>query len=200
MKALKLPDLTFAEYIQQEIESDTKYEYHDGKIYAGAGGTLNHGKICGNVYAELRSKLKGKASNCLPFNSEIKLHIAKTGSYVYPDAMVICGDVETPENNEHAVTNPVLIIEVLSKSTAEYDRGDKFYFYRQIPGFREYVLIEQDRHIVDVHFKAAQTNMWRITRYQGLDAVVKLRSIGVEMGMEDLYFSAEISGEGAKIK
>lgn len=189
MKALKLPDLTFAEYLQQEIESDTKYEYHNGKIYAMAGGTLNHGKICGNVYTELRGILKG--SNCLPFNSEIKLHIEKTDSYVYPDAMVICGDVETPENNEHAVTNPVLIIEVLSKSTAEYDRGDKFYFYRQIPGFREYVLIEQDRHIVDVHFKAAQTNMWRITRYQGLKAAVKLQSVGAEINMEDLYFSTE---------
>ena len=115
MKANKLPRLTVEEYIQQEVESNSKYEYHNGKIFAHAGGTLNHGLICGNVYSELRNALKNKASNCLPFTSDIKLHIETTNSYVYPDSMVICGKIESAKNDKNSVTNPSLIIRVHSK-------------------------------------------------------------------------------------
>jgi len=146
MKAHNLPILSFDEYLKQEAESNQKYEYHDGKIFALAGGTVNHGKICGNIYSELRNQLKTKQSNCPPFNSDVKLFIKQSNSYVYPDTMVICEDdnVGESKNNEHSVSNPKIIIEVLSKSTSGYDRGDKFYLYRQIPSFEEYVLIEQD--------------------------------------------------------
>jgi Uma2 family endonuclease len=192
MKAHKLPRLSVEEYIQQEIESNTKYEYHDGEIYALAGGTLNHGLICGNIYSELRNELKTNGSKCLPFTSEIKLYIEKTNSYVYPDSMVICGEIEQSEKNNNSVTNPVLIVEVLSKSTAEYDRGDKFYLYRQIPGFKEYVLIEQKKYVVDVHYKSDDSDLWRITRYEGLDKVVKLQSVDVIISMKDLYFRTQI--------
>ena len=82
MKAHKISNLTVQQYIQQELEANAKFEYHNGKIYALAGGTLNHGLICGNVYSELRSKLKNKDSNCLPLNSDVKLFIEKTNSYV----------------------------------------------------------------------------------------------------------------------
>jgi len=192
MKAHKLPRFSVEEYVQQEIDSNTKYEYHDGKIYALVGRTINHGLICGNVYSELRNELKTKGSNCLPFTSEVKLYIEKTNSYVYPDSMVICGEIESAKNEKNAVVNPELIIEVLSDSTAEYDRGDKFFLYGQIPGFREYVLIEQKRYVVDVHFKSNESDLWKITRYEGLDKIVKLQSIGVAIKMEDLYYRTEI--------
>ncbi len=193
MKAHKLPTLSVKEYIQQEIESNTKYEFHNGKIYALAGGTLNHGLISGNVYSEMRNKLKENGSQCLPFNSDIKLNIELSKSYVYPDTMVICGDIERSDEDSNSVTNPVLIVEVLSKSTAEYDRGDKFHLYRKIPSFKEYVLIEQKKYVVDVHYKSNNSDLWRITRYEGLDKIVKLQSIGVEISMEELYFRTEIN-------
>jgi len=193
MKANKLPILSVKEYIQQEVESNIKYEYHNGKIYALAGGTLNHGLIGGNVYSEMRNKLKANKSKCLPFNSDVKLHIEESNSYVYPDTMVICGDIEQSTEDENSVTNPVLVVEVLSKSTAEYDRGDKFYLYRKIPTFKEYVLIEQKRHVVDVHYKRNNSDLWQITRYEGLDKVIKLQSIGIEISMEELYFRTNIS-------
>ena len=192
MKVHQTPNLSVEEYLCQEIETDTKYEYHDGKIYSLAGGTLNHGMISGNIYMDIGVELEKKNSNCLPFNSDIKLHIESINSYVYPDCMVICGDIEKSSNNENSVVNPVLIIEVLSKSTASYDRGDKFYFYRQIPSFKEYVLIEQDKHVVDVHFKGESSDFWKITRYEGLDKIVELQSIGVELSMERLYRRTEI--------
>jgi Uma2 family endonuclease len=187
-----MPELSVQEYIQQEIGSNTKYEYHDGKIYALAGGTLNHGLISGNVYNELRVHLKKKDSDCLPFNSDVKLFIASTNSYVYPDSMVIGGEIESSEEDNNAVANPVLIVEVLSDSTADYDRGDKFYLYRQIPSFKEYLLIEQKKHVVDVHFKNKNSDLWRITRYEGLDKMIPIHSLGIEISMSDLYYRTKI--------
>ncbi|MEM6966389.1 MAG: Uma2 family endonuclease [Bacteroidota bacterium] len=193
MKAHRLSKFTVAEYIQQEIDTNTKHEYHDGRIFALAGGTLNHGIICGNIYTEIRIQLKNKQSNCLPFNSDVKLAIEATNSYVYPDAMVVCNDFEVTDENESSVKNPVLVVEVLSSSTAEYDRGDKFYLYRQIPSFKEYILIEQKKHVVDVHYKHPSSDLWRITRYEGLDKKVKIQSLGIEVPMEDIYYRTKIT-------
>lgn len=192
MKAHKIPKLTVEEYIQQEIESNSKYEFHDGKIFALAGGTLNHGLIGGNIYSELRTELRNINSNCLPFNSDIKLEIESTNSYVYPDSMVICGEIEESKKDENSVKNPILIIEVLSKTTADYDRGDKFYLYRQIPTFKEYVLIEQKKYVVDVHYKHPNSDLWSITRYKGLDKKVNLQSLNLEISMEDIYYRTKI--------
>lgn len=192
MKAQQLPNLSVEEYIQLERDSSARYEYHDGKIYALAGGTLNHGLICGNAYSSMRNALEKKGSACLPCTSEVKLHIGETNSFVYPDAMVICGEIEPAPEDQNAVVNPILIVEVLSESTAEYDRGDKFYLYRQIPGFREYVLIEQKKHVVDVHFKSDNSDLWRITRHEGLDKKIKLHSLGIEITMEALYYRTKI--------
>ena len=192
MKAHKISNLTVKEYIQQEINSGIKYEFHNGKIYALAGGTLNHGLISGNIYSELRNKLQSKLSTCLPFNSDVKLHINESNSYVYPDTMVICGEIEKSQEDSNSVTNPILIIEVLSKSTAEYDRGDKFHLYRQISTFKEYILIEQGRYIVDVHFKHENSDLWRITRYEGLDKIVKIQSLNIEISMEEIYYRTEL--------
>lgn len=196
MKAHKLPYITVEEYIKKETETKINHEYHDGKVYALAGGTLNHGLLCGNVYSEIRNQLTKKKSKCIPLTSEIRLFISERNSYVYPDSMVICGAIEKSEDEKNSVTNPILIVEVLSKSTAEYDRGDKFYFYRQLPSFKEYVLIEQDRHIVDVHYKREGSDLWQITRYEGLDKVIKLQSLAIEITMEELYFRTEITPVG----
>ena len=161
MKSQRLPKLSVEEYIEQETQESIKYEYHNGRIYALAGGTLNHGLISGNAHLEIGIQLKNKGNNCLPFNSDVKLFIESTNSYVYPDSMVICGEIEESNENKDSVVNPILIVEVLSKSTADYDRGDKFYLYRQIPSFREYVLIEQKKHVVDVHYKHEKSDLWR---------------------------------------
>lgn len=192
MKAHNIPSLTIEEYIKQERESDNKYEYHDGRIYALAGGTINHGMLCGNIFGELRSKLKENKSKCKPYTSEIKVFIKKTNSFVYPDSMVICGEIEKSELENNSVTNPIAIVEVLSKSTSSYDRGDKFYLYRQLSSLKEYVLIEQDRCVVDVHFNE-NSDFWRITRYQGLDQKIHFQSIGIEISMKDLYDDLEFS-------
>ena len=184
--------LTFDEYIQHEVETGQKFEYHDGKIFALAGGALEHALLIGNIYSEVRTGLRNKKSNCKPITNDAKLYIEKENKYVYPDSMVVCGDIERSDQSKDAVTNPILIVEVLSKSTIEYDRGDKFYFYRQIPSLQEYVLIEQSRYVVEVYYKKDKNDLWRISRYEGLDEMINLQSVGAEISMKELYFDIDI--------
>ncbi len=194
MKAHKLPKFSLEEYIQHEIQTKQKHEFHDGALFALAGGSLEHALLVGNIYAELRNGLKAKNSNCKPITSEAKLHIKKENKYLYPDCMVVCGEIEKSEDHKEALCNPMLIVEVLSKSTSEYDRGDKFYFYRQIPSLREYVLIEQSRYVVEVFYKKSKNSLWSISRYEGLAENVKLQSLGIEVNMKDLYFDIKLDG------
>lgn len=195
MKTHKLSRLTVEEYIRYENETGERHEYHDGMIYALAGGSLEHALLIGNVYSELRNGLKKKGSNCKPITNDAKLYIEKENKYVYPDTMVICGDFEKSRESKDAVTNPILIVEVLSKSTSEYDRGDKFYFYRQIPSLQEYVLIEQNRYVVEVYYKKERNDLWRISRYEGLDEMISIQSLNIEIEMKELYFDINIENK-----
>ncbi len=191
MKTHKLTQSTVAEYIQREKDNGLKYEYHDGEIFAMEGGSYNHGLLCGNIYAEMRRALRAKGNSCKPLSSEIKLYIATKNNYVHPDSMVVCGEVNKADDDKNAVTNPTLIVEVLSKSTADYDRGDKFHTYRQIPEFKEYVLIDQYKEVVEVFYKPDHVDLWKISRYEGLAAIIELESIGIAIKMSDLYFDVD---------
>ena len=174
------------DYLEVEYTSKQKHEYEGGHIFAITGGSINHGILCGNAYTELRSGLKKRNSSCNAFGSEIKIHIEKADSLVYPDAMVICTDIETSEADTEAVVNPILVVEVLSKSTESYDRGDKFHKYRQLESLKEYVLIAQDKPVVETFYKR-ESNIWEIARFAGLDQLIDLKSLNFIIRMEDLY-------------
>lgn len=193
MKAQKESKITVSEYLAIEQESDKRYEYHNGEIFALAGGSINHGLLCGNIYAEIRNGLKKKKSDCKPYMSDIKLHIEEQKTFVYPDTMVVCGDLETSPENENSILNPILVVEVLSKSTANYDRGDKFFLYKKIATLQEYVLIEQDKAQVDIFYKKTGSDLWKISRYEGLDTKIKFQSINLEIKMSELYFDIDFA-------
>lgn len=106
--------------------------------------------------------------------------------------MVICGELKKSTETQEAISNPTLIVEVLSKSTIEYDKGDKFYFYRLIPSLQEYVLIEQDRHVVEVYYKKSKNDLWSILRYEGMGQTILPQSLGIKINMADLYFDIEM--------
>ena len=150
---------------------------------------MNHSTLSVNATVETENKLRAKSSSCRTFNSDFRLNISKSNSYVYPDLMVVCGEIEQPKETENAAMNPIIIVEVLSKSTAEYDRGDKFYLYSKIPTFKEYVLIDQYKHVVDVQYRVDSSSLWKFTRYEGLDKMIKLESISVKISMDDLYYN-----------
>lgn len=185
MEAKKLNNLSVEEYLKIEANSEEKYEYYDGVILAMAGGTLNHGLICGNIFGEFRTILKNKKRNCKAINSEIKLHISSKNAFLYPDAMVICGDIKKSSVNPNAVTNPLVIVEVLSKSTANYDRGDKFFLYKQIEILQEYILIEQEKAQIDIYER--KSDLWKITRVLGLQNDLEIHSLGIKIPLTDIY-------------
>ncbi len=152
--------LTLKEYLQLEQDNDQKYEYYDGHAYAMAGGTDKHNTITMNVSARIHLALLDK--KCQIKNNDTKLWIESNNIYYYPDAMVFC---EKPEESEHlkdAFTNPVVIIEVLSKSTEAKDKGEKFRLYTQIPSLRHYVMIEQDNVQIDIYSRKSPTSLWDI--------------------------------------
>ncbi len=183
MKSKELNNLSFDEYITIEKESEKKHEFHDGTIVAMAGGTIAHGLISGNTLIEIAMQLRANKSKCIAINSEVKLQISQLNKYLYPDAMVVCNDITELDNN--AVVNPTVIIEVLSKSTEAYDRGDKFFFYKQIPSLQAYILIDQYQARIDLYTKKA--DLWKITRTEGMDESVYIDSINVHLPLKNIY-------------
>lgn len=184
---IKKPDfLSIREYLDFEYAAQNKHEYDRGEIFAMSGGTINHGVLCGNAYNELRKNIEADNIKCRTFGSEIRIHIKPADSIVYPDAMVVCGDLEISEEDKEAIINPILIVEVLSKSTESYDRGDKFYKYRQLESFKEYILADQEKAVVETFFKR-DANIWEISRISGLDQVITIKSLGIKIKMSELY-------------
>ena len=127
MQATKLNNISIEQYIAIERENDTRYEYHNGEIFAMAGGTFHHAFISGNTFGQIDEKLRQKKSSCFPNNNDLKIQIQGEHRFVYPDISIFCGKVEPSEIDKNAATNPTIIIEVLSESTASYDRGRKFF-------------------------------------------------------------------------
>lgn len=191
MEARTQHHYTFEEYLQLEADTGCKHEYHAGQVYAMSGGTIEHGLIGGNVFSSLKTKLRAAGGNCRALNNDIKVYIASQDLYVYPDAMVVCGELQRADKESNAITNPTLVVEVLSKSSANRDRSDKFYTYRQLPSLQEYVLIEQDKAVVDIFSKQADSELWSITRTEGLDKSVTFRSLDITLAMEEVYEDVE---------
>jgi len=172
------------EYLALEEAAIDKSEYHDGEIIPMTGGTTNHNSIIINLIANLKFGLRGK--NYSLFTSDVRLWIPLTRRYVYPDIMVIQGEPVYQENNQTIVTNPLVIIEVLSHSTQDYDRGGKFLAYRSIPAFREYILIDKYSYHIEQFAKNSKSK-WELTEYDSEDSVLTLESVEFQMPLRDIY-------------
>ena len=144
---------TIEEYLLREEAAEYKSEYAGGKVQAMSGGSIDHSIIGSNINAALNNAISSQELDCIAFNSEIRIFIEEANSFVYPDAMVTCEKIKTYSEDQHSVINPMLIVEVLSDSTERYDRGDKFHKYCSLPAFREYVLIDQHKPVVDVLYR-----------------------------------------------
>src|SRR6202012_6265077 len=130
------------EYLEMENAATEKHEYYKGEIFAMSGAKHQHNLVAGNIYAPLKNKLRDKP--CKPLNSDSRIHIEKNTLFTYPDISVVCGDPVFLNDDEWNLLNPTVIIEVLSPSTQNYDRGDKFNLYRDIPTLKEYILGEPE--------------------------------------------------------
>jgi Uma2 family endonuclease len=179
------------EYLALEVESEVRHEYRNGEILVMAGGLPTHNEIAGDLLFLFKAALKQKPYSV--FVCDQRLLIPGGSLYTYPDVMVVPRPVELQAGRKDTITNPILIAEILSDSTKDYDRGDKFISYRSIPSFQEYLLISQDAPHVEHHVKQNE-KQWLFTEYDGLEETVKLSSIGVEIALADLYENVNFNG------
>lgn len=189
--------ITLTDYLAIEEEDHQRYEYHDGRLFAMAGGTLNHTMLCGNVFGMLRDATEKKGI-CLPFTSEMKIEVNARRRYVYPDAGVACPKFKESDSVTGAIVNPQVIVEVLSEGSANYDRGEKWEYYFGIPTVREYLLIEQDRPHVTLFRRQKEGQLFHIQMVSGLDATIELASINTIIALDELYRNVEFPPDRAE--
>ena len=177
----KFLKLTPEEYFVWEEQQLLRHEYLSGGVYAISGETQNHGRIASNIIFILKGHLRGGV--CQVGNSDCRVNIFETKDYVYPDVSVTCDDRD--RTAIQAIQYPCLIVEVLSASTASYDRGDKFRMYRRNPSLQDYVLIDAEKIAIDLYRKNDRGN-WEIFNYQSGDNI-DLQSIGLSFSIESVY-------------
>jgi len=181
--------LTPEEYLERERRAEFKSEYRDGEIVAMTGASIAHNRINANLMRELGVQLRDKP--CDVFAQDLKTRTTPT-RFSYPDVIVICGEPEFLDENEDVVTNPTVIVEILSPSTEAYDRGEKFAAYQQRESFQEYVLVAQDRLSVE-HYTRQEGNLWLYERLDRPDARLNLPSIGCEAALSDIYYRVDVT-------
>jgi len=182
--ALEKKHYSFEEYLVLEETADDKHEYQDGEIVQMTGGTTDHNKIALNFASNLKFALKRKQYDI--FIGDVKLWIPTYRQGTYPDVMLIKGESLYYGSGKTTVINPSLIVEVLSKSTQNYDQGDKFFYYRSIPQFEEYILVSQDQYYV-MQFNKTQEGKWLLSEYMGVDSTLSLNSVEFQISFPELY-------------
>jgi len=180
--------LSLEEYNQLEEETSVRYEYHDGEVFAMAGGSPKHGIIAGNIIRLIGNHLK---DGCTVGSSDLKFYIESINKSLYPDASVICRPYQTSDHDRNALTNPILLVEVLSESTANYDRGSKFHYYSELPSLREYVLIEQNMWKVETRYRDTTEEKWKMDWFEGEDASVTLHAMNATIPLAEIYQETE---------
>ena len=175
---------TLDEYRALEETAEFRNEYHDGRIIPMSGGTIDHNRIVRNLVRILDTAFRQKPYEV--FTSDLRLWISQYRKGTYPDVMVIADKPVFNDNRTDEVLNPCLIVEVLSKSTEGYDRGDKFLYYRSIPEFREYLLVSQSEYFIE-HYRKTGEGQWLLQEYRGNEAEIALESVGVSLVIKDMY-------------
>lgn len=174
-----------ADYLAAERTSETKHEYLDGIIIPMSGASIPHTIICANLIALIWNLIKDK--DFTVHNNDLKVYNARKESYFYPDVVVIKGEAKATDKHQDVIANPHLIIEVLSESTEGYDRGDKFQAYRTNESLQCYVLISQDKPLVEVFTKNSESQLWTLSEAQGLASNIKLPTLDAEIALSDIF-------------
>ena len=181
--AQQVPFINEQEYLVAERAATERSEYLDGLVVAMSGGSVNHARIIGNCFALLRQLLPDM---CEAFASELRVQAKQARSFLYPDITVVCGPIQAIDNFLDTVTNPVLIIEVLSPSTASSDRGRKFHYYRSIDTMQQYALIEQMEPRIESWTRQADGH-WQFLEANGLSSTLPVPSLQCELPLQKLY-------------
>jgi Uma2 family endonuclease len=172
------------EYVRLESYSNVRHEYLDGQVYAMAGGTPEHGLYAANVIGLIRAALAGK--RCRVHTSDVRIRVKATGLDTYPDVSVVCGHAERDSIDKDAIVNPILLVEVTSPSTEDYDRGEKLQHYQQIQALREVIFVAHDAKRVDV-VRRQDDGTWGELSAAGPGEIVELHAIGCALPVDEVY-------------
>jgi Uma2 family endonuclease len=185
MSALPKYKMTMEEYIEFDKNAEGRYEYFDGEVFAMAGGSPEHTRISGNIFGTLRERLRG--TSCEAFTADLRLKVPAALPYRYPDVSVVCGEAQYEEvQGVKLLLNPVLLVEVLSSSTAEYDLGEKFTEYKSVASFQEYLVVSQTRPFVIRYFRHPN-GFWVRHDLEGIESEVLLESLNVALPLTEIY-------------
>ena len=192
MSAVPKPYVTPAEYLALERRAETKSEYYQGEIFAMSGASREHNLIGVNVAGELRQQLRNR--DCEVYPSDMRVRVTPTGLYTYPDVVVVCGEPQFEDGELDTLLNPKVLFEILSPSTADYDRGGKFAQYRRLASLAEYVLISQDRPLVE-HYVRQPHDQWLLSEQSGLTDTLVLPSIRCQLALSEIYLKVQLAVE-----
>lgn len=182
--------VTVADYFSMDRASSEKHEFAFGEIYAMGGASARHVEIVGNIAGELGNRLRQRPHRV--YSTDLRLCVDADHRYTYPDVVVVCSQPQFLDDRHDTLLNPDLIVEVLSESTRNYDRGDKFQQYRGIPSFREYLLVDQAKAHVERYSKQ-QDGTWSLWETDSLDHLVHLESIAVTLPVSEIYLKVEFA-------
>jgi Uma2 family endonuclease len=176
--------LTEAEYLQRERAATTKSEFYRGEIFAMTGASRAHNLIAANVTRFLSEQLDDRP--CEVYQGDMRVRISPTGLYTYPDVVVACSEPQFLDAEVDTLLNPTVLVEVLSPSTEDYDRGTKFKHYRQLTSLREYLMVSQSEHHAE-HYVRQGDDRWEFTVIEGLAAEIALPSINCRLTLAEVY-------------
>ncbi|MBV9962643.1 MAG: Uma2 family endonuclease [Parafilimonas sp.] len=177
-------NVSIEEYLEMENNALEKHEYYQCEVFAMSGAKAPHNEIAGNLYAALHNKLRGK--KCKPYNSDQRIHIPANTLFTYPDISIFCGGIITLNDDKVNALNPTVIIEVLSKTTKNYDRGEKFKLYRDIQTLKEYIMVDSETMHFEI-FRLNENNHWELEEYNEADDNIEIRSINENISMAEIY-------------
>jgi len=181
--------MTIQEYLKFEKTAGSKHEYYRGDVFAMAGAKPRHNVIAKNLMRDIATTLRGKP--CQPYGSDMRISIPENTLFTYPDISIICGDIVPSEHDEDTATQPIVIIEILSKTTRDYDRTGKFKLYRDIPTLKEYVLIDSESVNIEA-FRINSNNHWELEEYKSVFGYLTIPSVQINISITDIY-------EGSKL-
>lgn len=180
--------MSLTEYRHWELQQKERHEYWQGNVYSKAGDSRKHSLIAANLLGEVRSLLKGKP--CEAHGSDMRVYIRDTGYQAYPDVSVVCPPVEA--DSDHEISNPVLVAEVLSPSTEDFDRGTKFGHYRTMDSLQEYLVLWQDQAKLEQHTRTPE-GFWLLREIEGISQSISLESLGgAKIQLADIYDKVEL--------
>jgi Uma2 family endonuclease len=187
MASAPLTRLTEEQYLEIERAAEFKSEFYAGEMFAMSGGTTSHARLQRNVLVEVTNRLP---QTCEAFGSDLRVKAVATGLYTYPDVSIICGSAIYADKRKDTITNPTVLVEVLSPSTEAYDRGRKFQHYQTIPSLKEYLLVSQTEMRVE-RFTRAGDDSWMLRSYTGKDAALPIEAVGIVVPLEAIYQRVE---------